>query len=145
MKKALPVPRNLIAKFYREPDGTQPVDEYIEQQPPAAKLALDRQIERVNLLDESNPHLAFPHSSQIEGELRELRCHYGRKLYRILYIRSEQFVVLLHVFDKHGAHVPEADKQLARERWADFRSRLAATRRQPPSPIGRNAPRRRRP
>jgi phage-related protein len=145
VKQALPAPRNLIAKFYRKPDGTQPVDEYIERQPPAAKLALDRQIERINMLDESNPHLAFPHSSQIEGELRELRCHYGRKLYRILYRRSEQFVVLLHIFEKHDAQVPEVDKQIARERWSDFRGRLAATRRQPPSPIGRKAPRRSRP
>lgn len=145
MKKAEPAPRCLIAKFYRRPDGTQPVDEYIEQQQPATQLALDRQIERVNLLDESNPHLAFPHSSQIEGELRELRCHYGRRLYRILYRRSEQFIVLLHIFDKHDDQVPEEDKQIARERWADFRSRLAATPRTRPSPIGKKAPRRRRP
>jgi phage-related protein len=134
--------RRLIAKFYRTGDGIQPVDEYIEQQQPAVQLAIDRQIERINLLDESNPHLAFPYSSQIEGELRELRCHYGRKLYRILYRQSKQFVVLLHIFDKHDGPVPEEDKQIARKRWADFRSRLAAPRREPPSPIGRKAPRR---
>ena len=145
MKKAQSTPRSLIAKFYRKPDGTQPVDEYIEQQQPAVQLALDRQIERMNLLDESNPYLAFPHSSQIEGDLRELRCHYGRKLYRILYRRSEQFVVLLHGFDKHSDQVPEEDKQIARERWADFKRRLIATPRKSPSPIGKKAPRRRRP
>jgi phage-related protein len=135
----------LIAKFYRKADGTQPVDDYIEQQPSAVQLALDRQIERINMLDESNPHLAFPHSSQIEGELRELRCHFGRKLYRILYRRSAQFVVLLHIFEKHSGLVPEEDKKIARERWTDFQRRLNATPRKPPSPVGRKAPRKKRP
>jgi phage-related protein len=136
-------PRRLVAKFYRRADGTQPVDQYIENLPVAVQLALDQQIERINMLDDSNPHLAFPHSSQIEGALRELRCHYGRQLYRILYRRSEQFVVLLHVFDKHDGPIPEEAKRVARKRWADFKSRLAAKLRTSPSPIGRNAPRRR--
>lgn len=142
MKKASSGPRSLVAKFYRKSDGSQPVAEFIAQQPPAIALALDRQIERINALDELHPHLAFPHSSQIEGELRELRSHYGRKLYRILYRRSEQFVVLLHVFAKNDAQVPEDDKRIARERSEDFRTRLAATPRRIPSPIGRAAPRR---
>ena len=85
--------RRLVAKFYRALDGTEPVNEFINQQRPAAQLAIDRQIERINALDEAHPHLAFPHSSQIEGELRELRCHYGRALYRILYRRSGHFVI----------------------------------------------------
>ncbi|MHB8177210.1 MAG: type II toxin-antitoxin system RelE/ParE family toxin [Vulcanimicrobiaceae bacterium] len=80
----------------------------------------------MNALDEEHPHLAFPHSSQIEGELRELRCHYGRTLYRILYRRSVQFIVLLHIFEKHDEAVPEVDKEIARERWADFQKRMAA-------------------
>ncbi|MHB8147779.1 MAG: type II toxin-antitoxin system RelE/ParE family toxin [Vulcanimicrobiaceae bacterium] len=145
MQQSRPGPRRLIAKFYRSPDGTQPVDDYIDRQGPAVQLAIDRQIERINLLDESNPHLAFPNSSQIDGDLRELRCHYGRKLYRILYKRSEQFVVLLHIFEKHDAHVSEEDKQIAQQRWADFRARLNARPRTPPSPIGRKASTNRRP
>ena len=133
-------PRRLIAKFYRLPDGTEPVNEFINRQKPAVQLAIDRQIDRINSLDEDHPHLAFPHSSQIEGDLRELRCHYGRALYRILYRRSVQFVVLLHIFDKHDGPVPEADKEIARERWAAFRSRVDAKPRRRPSPIGRKAP-----
>lgn len=116
------------------------MNDYIDQQKPAVQLAIDRQIERVNLLDEEHPHLAFPHSSQIEGELRELRCHYGRTLYRILYRRSVQLVILLHIFEKHDGPVPEEDKQIARDRWADFRKRMDATPRRRPSPIGKKAP-----
>lgn len=137
--------RRLAAKFYRMQDGTEPVNEFIEGQKPAAQLAIDRQIDRINLLDEGHPHLAFPHSSQIEGELRELRCHYGSALYRILYRRSKQFVMLLHVFEKHDGPVPEADKQIARERWNDFRNRMDAKPRRRPGPIGKKAPPKRRP
>ncbi|MGC2634200.1 MAG: type II toxin-antitoxin system RelE/ParE family toxin [Candidatus Cybelea sp.] len=137
-------PRRLLAKFYRAADGAEPVNEYIDNQKPAVQLAIDRQIERVNLLDEEHPHLAFPHSSQIEGELRELRCHYGRTLYRILYRRSMQFVILLHIFEKHDGPVPEREKQVARDRWIDFRKRLGAEPRRRPGPIGKKAPRKRR-
>jgi phage-related protein len=136
--------RRLTAKFFRALDGTEPVNAFIERQKPAARLAIDRQMDRINSLDEEHPHLAFPHSSQIEGELRELRCHYGSTLYRILYRRSRQFVILLHIFEKRGGLVPEADKQVARERWDDFRKRLDAEPRTHPGPIGKMAPPRRR-
>lgn len=87
------------AVFYRASDGTEPVDAFIEAlDSPRRQAALDFQIGRLNLLSETDPHLPFPHSSQIEGALRELRCHYGRELYRILYRRSGSLLVLLHMF-----------------------------------------------
>ena len=138
------MPRMLIAKFYRAADGSQPVNEFITKQKVAVQLAIDRQIDRINLLDEANPHLAFPYSSQIEGELRELRAHYGNRLFRILYRRSEQFIVLLHIFEKHDGQVPEAEKQVARQRWSDFRKRMDAKPRKQPTPIGKKAPPQRR-
>lgn len=94
-------------------------------------------IERIDCLDETNPLLAYPYSSQIEGELRELRCHYGKTHYRVLYRRSEQFVILLHVFRKMTAAVPEGDKQLARDRWLNFKQRMNEVPRVVPGPIGR--------
>ena len=125
-------------------DGSEPVAEFINGQTPDVALAIDRQIDRINALDEEHPHLAFPHSSQIEGELRELRCHYGRSLYRILYRRGRQFVVLLHAFAKHGTEVPEAEKQIARRRWDDFRRRMDSIPRRTPGPVGKKAPPKRR-
>ena len=77
----------LQAVFYRAPDGAEPVDEFIETLDSNRQAAIDFQIDRLNMLTTANPHLPFPHSSQVEGELRELRCHYGRELYRILYRR----------------------------------------------------------
>ncbi len=134
------LPRRLVAKFYRDVDGSEPVDEFIENLQVAHQLAIDRQIDRINSLDEANPHLAYPYSSQIEGELRELRCHYGNTHYRILYRRSQQFVVLLHIFRKNSGPVDEAEKRIARERWDQFRVRIDAAPRQRPSPVGKKAP-----
>ena len=37
---------------------------------------------------------------QVDGQLRELRCHYGRDLYRILYQRSGNLFILPHAIEK---------------------------------------------
>jgi hypothetical protein len=60
-----------MARYYRALDGSMPVDQFIDGlEDESHQLAIDRQIDRINLLDDEHPHLAFPHSSsQIEGEL----------------------------------------------------------------------------
>jgi phage-related protein len=104
------------------------------------QAALERQIERLNMLNEEMPHLPFPHSSQVDGELRELRCHYGRQHYRILYRRSGQLLILLHAFGKRSARIADQDITVAQERWQDFRARMDAPRRVPPRAAGHDAP-----
>lgn len=76
------------AVYYRATDGSEPVNDFIDRLDMKRQVALDNQIERLNMLTPDLPHLPYPHSSQVEGELRELRCHFGRELYRILYRRS---------------------------------------------------------
>ena len=77
------------AVYYRAADGSEPVDAFIEAlRDPDRQGALDNQIERLNMLRPNDPPLPFPWSSQLEGELRELRCHYGSEHYRVLYRRS---------------------------------------------------------
>lgn len=128
------------AVFYRAPDGSQPVDEFIDRLEVSTQVALDNQIGRLNMLTASTPHLPFPHSSQVEGELRELRCHYGRILYRILYRRSRNLFILLHIFRKDTGQISGADKQIAQARWEDFKTRMDATPRTPPRAAGSDAP-----
>jgi phage-related protein len=70
------------------------------------------------------PHLPFPHSSQVEGELRELRCHFGAEHYRVLYRRSESLIVLLHAFRKTTRKLPASEVAIARMRWLDFQGRM---------------------
>jgi phage-related protein len=128
------------AVYYRDERGGEPVREFIGGLGVERQAVLDRQIDRLNLLGDELPHLPFPHSSQVEGELRELRCHYASELYRVLYRRSERFLVLLHAFRKTSAKIPARDIALAHERWADFKRRMEATPRRPPRAIGHDAP-----
>lgn len=131
---------NLQAVYYRASDGTEPVNDFIDGLDARRQAAIDNQVDRINLLTPAHPHLPFPHSSQIDGELRELRCHFGRELYRILYRRSANLVVLLHAFRKNTGTVAEADKRIARDRWDDFKRRMEEQPRTPPRAAGRDAP-----
>ncbi len=125
------------AVYYRAADGSQPVDDFIAGLDPRTQAVLDQQIERLNLLGPSRPHLPFPHSSQIDGELR---CHFGSSLYRILYRRSGNLIVLLHIFRKDTGQVPEREIAIARGRFEDFRARMNPPRRRPPRAAGGDAP-----
>ncbi|MFW6034208.1 MAG: type II toxin-antitoxin system RelE/ParE family toxin [bacterium] len=131
---------NFQAVYYRDADGREPVREFIASLDDATQAAIDNQIDRLNMLNDRVPHLPFPHSSQVEGDLRELRCHYGRDLYRILYRRSNRLLVLLHAFAKRSAKLPSAEIDVAKERWEDFRKRMDAQPRVPPRAAGRDAP-----
>jgi phage-related protein len=133
------VPR-FQAVFYRGPDGSEPVDAFIARLSVKRQVAIDNQIDRLNMLSLSMPHLPFPHSSQVEGELRELRCHYGRELYRVLYQRSRNLLILLHIFRKDTGRLPDQEVQVARERWNDFKARMDAKQRRPPRAAGHDAP-----
>lgn len=130
----------LQAVFYRTSAGSEPVDEFIETLDSNRQAAIDFQIDRLNMLTTANPHLPFPHSSQVEGELRELRCHYGRELYRILYRRSRNLIVLLHMFRKDTAKLPPREIEIATQRWEDFEERMDAAKRLPPRAAGHDAP-----
>ena len=129
------------AVYYHAADGAQPVGELIEGLGPERQVAIDNRIDRLNTLtSRANPHLEHPDSSQVDGELRELRCHYGREHYRILYRQSGSLFILLHAFRKTTRQIPQKDVQVARRRWADFGTRMDAAGRTPPRPAGRDAP-----
>jgi phage-related protein len=128
------------AVYYRDSKGVEPVNAFIDALPPERQEELDFKIGLLNRLSSSDPPLPFPHSSQVEGQLRELRCHYGRDLYRILYQRSGNLFALLHALEKRTGALPEADVTLAQERFADFRRRMDAKPRRPPRAAGRDAP-----
>lgn len=132
------------AKFYRDRSDREPVDVFIEALPPERAVAIDNKIDLLNGLPPEAPPLAFPHSSQVRGPLRELRCHYGRTLYRILYQRSGNFFVLLNILEKRTGKIPENDIGLAQQRFRDFRARMDTVPRVPPRAAGHDAPARRR-
>ena len=136
-----PAPRAIAtAIYYRASDGSEPVNDFIDGLDPKRQVALDNQIDRLNMLTPANAHLPFPHSSQVRGELRELRCHYGRELFRVLYRRSRNLIVLLHAFRKDTGAIPESEIRIAEQRWTDFRARMDALKRKPPRAAGHDAP-----
>lgn len=128
------------AVYYRDRDGREPVSDFIDALPPERQEEIDFTISLLNRLGLGDPPLPFPHSSQVEGQLRELRCHYGRDLYRILYRRSRNLFVLLHMIEKRSRTIPAADIEIARARWADFEARMNTPPRRRPRPAGTDAP-----
>jgi phage-related protein len=128
------------AVHYRDSQGHEPVNECIDGLCPERQEEIDCSIDLLNRLRPAGPPLPFPFSSQVEGQLRELRCHYGRELYRVLYRRSGNLFILLHILEKRTKQIPEADKQIARERWEDFESRMDTTERRRPRAAGHDAP-----
>lgn len=135
------MPPTTQAVYYRDSSGKEPVDEFLEALgDPRIQATLDLQIDRLNGLPESAPPLPFPHTSQIDGPLRELRCHYGNQLYRILYRRSGNLFILLHALRKDTGKIQAGDIAIARDRWADFVARMNADARIPPRAAGHDAP-----
>lgn len=128
------------AIYYRDKKGVEPVAEFVASLELRHQEAIDNQIELLNFLSAENPHLGFPHSSQVEGELRELRCHYGKHHYRILYRRSKNLIVLLHAFAKTSAKIPRREIETAMRRWVDFKERMDALQRRKPRAVGKDAP-----
>jgi len=129
------------AVFYRDYEGVEPVDEFIGRLAIKRAAKIDAFIaEHLNGQPPAAPPPEFPISSQLEGELRELRVRFANTRYRILYQRSGNLIVLLHAVEKSTGAVPEADKQLARQRMADFSARMNAQLRETPRAAGRDAP-----
>jgi phage-related protein len=129
------------AVYYRDSRGAEPVDEFIQTLPPRRAAKIDDFVEaHLNGRPPQDPPAPFPVSSQIDGELRELRVRFANTRYRILYQRSENLVVLLHAIEKDTGAVPRSDVELARQRMADFKRRMDASRRTPPRAVGGDAP-----
>lgn len=129
------------AVYYRDRRGVEPVDRFIKALPAKRAAKIDHYVEEH--LSGEPPDAAppeFPITSQIEGELRELRVRFANTRYRILYQRSGNLVVLLHAIEKDTGAVPAAAVKLAKRRMADFRRRMDAERRAPPRAAGQDAP-----
>ncbi len=140
MQKPRDPQSRLTAIYYRDEDGIEPVRQFIASLPATEQDVLDAQIDRLNDLDDANPHLPFPFSSQVDAEMRELRCHFGSSHYRILYCRSQRLIVLLHAFRKSTRAIPTSDIAIARPRWNSFKERMNESPRIGRRPAGSDAP-----
>jgi phage-related protein len=133
------------AIFYRDKHGVEPVARFIDALPAKRVAKIHAFIEEhLNERTPDAPPPEYPVTSQIEGELREMRIRFANTRYRILYQRSGNLIVLLHAFEKNTGPVPRTDIQLAQKRMADFKRRMDAEPRTPPRAAGRDVPPRRR-
>jgi phage-related protein len=129
------------AVYYRDRRGNEPVDLFIEGLPAKRAAKIDDYVEEhLNNRPSDAPPPEHPITSQIEGELRELRLRFANTRYRILYQRSGNLIVLLHAFEKDTGAVPAGEKATARRRMADFKHRMDTTPRVPPRAAGQDAP-----
>lgn len=129
------------AVYYRDSRGAEPVDVFIQALPARSAAKIDDFIEEhLNGRPPQEPPPPFPITSQLDGELRELRVRFANTRYRILYQRSANLVVLLHAIEKDTGAVPRPDIELARQRMDDFKRRMDAVRRTPPRAAGRDTP-----
>jgi phage-related protein len=127
--------------FYRDERGRQPVKEFLWIQiPEKARLLIEEQIDEMNGRPDNAPPLPFPQTSQVDAGLRELRCHSGRSLFRILYRRSGNLFVLLHIFRKDSRMVPRRDIEIAQRRWRHYKQQIDDPNRRGPRPAGQDAP-----
>lgn len=129
------------AVYYRDETGVEPVDEFTESLAAKRAAKVDASIEvHLNGQRPELPPPEFPITSQIEGELRELRIRFANTRYRILYQRSGNLIVLLHAIEKNTGSVPRSAVDTARKRMSDFRRRMDASPRAGPRAAGRDAP-----
>jgi phage-related protein len=140
-------PGTTHAVYYRDIDGREPVNDWLDgllATKPEAVAKIDDSVEEyLNGRRADHPPPEFPITSQIEGGLRELRVRFANARYRLLYQRSGNLVVLLHAFEKNTGAVTPADRQIARQRFTDFRARMDSEPRQRPRAAGHDAPARR--
>ena len=132
------------AVFYRDKRGKEPVDDFLEELlkgQPLAVAKIDDAIEvYLDGRDPRDPPPEFPATLQITGGLRELRVRFARTRYRVLYQRSRNLIVLLHMFEKNTGSISVSDRQKAEKRMADFQARMDERPRRRPRAAGRDAP-----
>jgi phage-related protein len=58
----------------------------------------------------------------------------------VLYRRSRNLIILLHIFRKDSGPVPPAEIKIANDRWNDFKDRMDASGRRRPRAAGHDAP-----
>ena len=109
-------------EFYTD-NGQEPVRDFLLSLSPKPR---GKVLQAIQILSEFGVNLPFPYLSQVEGRLRELRTHYGRSQYHVLYYcDANQVFVLLHAFQKQSQKLPKREIRIAMERMKTDQQRKA--------------------
>ena len=128
------------AIYYRDREGAEPVRDYRASLADGPRAALDHHVMLLNHKPDNAPPPDFPATSQVRGQLRELRVRTLGRQHRILYRRSDNLLVLLHAFAKNTGALDEGDIALAERRFDDFSTRMNESSRSGPRAAGHDAP-----
>jgi hypothetical protein len=108
--------------LYEEEGGSAPVEDFLENLP---KKQRAKALAVIRKLEEEGPALPFPFSSQVKGQLRELRTRFGRTRLRILYFAdARRTFVLRHGLVKTTEKLEESDLSVAEQRMSEHAERL---------------------
>jgi phage-related protein len=109
--------------FYAEPDGSAPVEEFLNSPSTEARA---KSLAVMQILKLHGPNLLFPYSSQAAGKIRELRTQHGKDKIRILYFAdSRRVFVLLHGFVKRTAKLEQKELRQAELRMAHHNHQIS--------------------
>jgi phage-related protein len=114
------VPWNI--EYFQSRNGNYPVEEFIDSLEVKSQTRIARALD---LLEEFGIKLGMPYARYLEKQFWELRVRLGRNRYRIIYfLTGEKTFILLHGFSKKTDAVSRADIEIARNRMADYLSRM---------------------
>lgn len=105
-------------RFYEDDRGSYPVVDFVDRLPVKPQV---RFYEKLELLQQLPFPLPQEHVKHVEGPLLELKFSANRCSYRILlFIDSQQYAVLLHIFVKAQNRLPKREIDVARNRMARY-------------------------
>jgi phage-related protein len=106
------------AVLYAEDDGSAPLLVWLDRQPTKVQ---DKCIVRIDRLKTLGYELRRPDADFLREGVYELRAHYGRVNFRILYFLQQTVAVLSHGLTKED-RVPDQDIELALSRKHKYES-----------------------
>ena len=101
----------LQVKLYDLPDGTYPVQEYIDSLDPKMQAKMLR---TMKLLEENGTDLRLPYSEYLRDDILELRAKVGSDISRVLYFFFDGGkAILTHGFIKKTQKTPPSEIERA--------------------------------
>lgn len=108
-------------EFYKLPDGTEPVREFLDSLETKIQAKMFREID---LLVANGPDLRLPHSRQVEDGIFELRAKQGTNISRVMYFFFVgQKAVLTNGFIKKSQKTPRKELELAKKYRQEYLER----------------------
>ena len=104
--------------FYRKPDGTKPVGEFIRSLNLKMKAKV---VANLHLLKEYGNLAREPLSKELDDGIFELRSIEGNDIVRILYFfDKERIIIATNGFVKKQQKTPKSEIELAKQRRKDY-------------------------